>query len=37
MKIEIDSMMKRRDLIVKLFDDKIKAKGEAQVLYDQPR
>jgi hypothetical protein len=34
---EIESVLARRDLIVRLFDDEVAAKGEAAVLYDLPR
>jgi len=33
---EIKGLLKRRDLIVKFFDDGVKAKGETAVLYDRP-
>lgn len=36
-KEEIRTMFIRRDLIVKLFEEKIAARGEATVLYDLPR
>ena len=32
--MEIDGLMARRDLIVKFFDEQVKKKGEAAVLYD---
>jgi hypothetical protein len=36
-KWEIEGILARRDLIVKLFDKLIAEKGEAQVLYDLPQ
>lgn len=33
----IDAVLVRRDLIVRLFDNQVAAKGEAAVLYDFPR
>jgi hypothetical protein len=33
----LDAVLARRDLIVRLFDDRIAAKGESAVLYDFPR
>jgi hypothetical protein len=36
-KPEIDALMTRRDVIVKLFDDKIAKQGEANALYTLPR
>jgi hypothetical protein len=33
---EISAMLKRRDLIVKFFEEEIASKGEAQVMYDVP-
>jgi hypothetical protein len=36
-KPEIDALMERRDVIVKLFDDKIAKRGEAAALYTLPR
>ena len=33
---EIKGLLGRRDVIVKFFDDQVKAKGEAAVLYDRP-
>ena len=35
-KSEIKAMMKRRDLIVKFFEDAVAQKGEGAVLYDLP-
>lgn len=35
-KTEVKAMLGRRDLIVKFFDDAVKAKGEGAVLYDLP-
>ena len=32
-KAEIDALLVRRDVIVKLFDDRIAQRGEAAVLY----
>ena len=37
LKLEIDALIARRDLIVKLFDDMIAQRGEAAVLYTMPR
>jgi hypothetical protein len=34
---EIDAILTRRDLIVRLVDDRIKARGEAAFVYDLPR
>jgi hypothetical protein len=34
--MEIDGVLKRRDLIVKFFEEEIANKGEATVLYDLP-
>jgi hypothetical protein len=34
---EIDALMARRDLLAKLFDDRIARRGEAAVLYTMPR
>jgi hypothetical protein len=34
---DIDALLSRRDQIVKLFDDQIKLKGEAAVLFDLDR
>ena len=36
-KMEVDGLMARRDRIVKFFDDEIKKKGEAAVLFDLDR
>jgi hypothetical protein len=36
-KSEVQGLMARRDLIVKFFDERVKEKGEAAVLYDLPR
>jgi hypothetical protein len=36
-KSEVDSVMARRDVIVKFFDDQVKEKGETAVLYDLGR
>ena len=36
-KPEIEAVLARRDLLVRHFDEKIAAKGEAAVLYDLPR
>ena len=36
-KPEIESVLARRDLIVRLFDNEVATKGEAAVLYDLPR
>ena len=33
---EIKGLLGRRDKIVKFFDDEVKAKGEAAVIYDRP-
>jgi hypothetical protein len=33
---EIKGLLKRRDVIVKFFDDEVKAKGEEAILYDRP-
>jgi hypothetical protein len=33
-KTEVKAMLERRDVIVKFFDDAVKAKGEGAVLYD---
>jgi hypothetical protein len=33
---EIKALLGRRDKIVDLFDQMVKAKGEAAVLYDRP-
>jgi hypothetical protein len=33
---EIKGLLGRRDKIVKFFDDEVKAKGEAAILYDRP-
>ena len=33
---EIKGLLGRRDKIVKFFDDEVKAKGEAAVMYDRP-
>jgi hypothetical protein len=33
-KSEVESVMVRRDIIVRFFDDQVKEKGEASVLYD---
>jgi hypothetical protein len=35
-KSEVEAVMARRDVIVQFFDDQIKQKGEAAVLYDLP-
>jgi hypothetical protein len=35
--MEIDGLLARRDKIVQFFEEKIKEKGEAAVLYDRPR
>ena len=35
-KSEIKALLARRDLIVKFFDNAVKEKGEAAVLYDLP-
>ena len=35
--IEINTLLKRRDRIVKLFEDRIAERGEARVLYTLPR
>jgi hypothetical protein len=32
--MQIDGLMKRRDAIVRRFEDLVKEKGEAAVLYD---
>ncbi len=37
LKAEIEALMARRDLLVKLFDDRIAKRGEAAVLYTMPR
>ena len=34
---EVEAVMARRDLIVRFFDDAVKAKGESAVLYDLPQ
>lgn len=34
---DIDAVLARRDLIVRLVDNQIAAKGEAAILYDFPR
>jgi hypothetical protein len=36
-KEEVQAVLARRDLILKLFDEKIAARGEAPVLYTLPR
>jgi hypothetical protein len=33
----IDAVLARRDLIVRIFDDRVAAKGESAVIYDSPR
>ena len=33
---EIKGLLQRRDVIVKFFDDEVKQKGEAAILYDRP-
>ena len=33
---EIKGLLARRDKIVKFFDDQVKAKSEAAILYDRP-
>jgi hypothetical protein len=35
--LEIDALLARREVIVKLFDDRIARRGEAAVLYTQAR
>jgi hypothetical protein len=35
--LELDALMARRDEIVKLFEEKIAARGEAAILYTMPR
>jgi hypothetical protein len=37
LKVEIDALMARRDLLVKLFEDRIGQRGEAAVLYTMSR
>jgi hypothetical protein len=36
-KLEIEALLARRDLIVKLFEERVAAQGEAAVLYDLRR
>ena len=36
-KQEIDALLARRDVIVKLFDDRIAQRSEAAVIYTLPR
>ena len=33
---EIKGVLRRRDKIVKFFDDRVAQKGEAAILYDRP-
>ena len=33
----IEAVLARRDLIVRIFDDLVAAKGESAVIYDSPR
>jgi len=37
LKVEVDALMARRDLLVTLFDARIAQRGEAAVLYTMPR
>ena len=37
LKNELDALMARRDKIVEFFDNEVKQKGEAEVLFDSPR
>jgi hypothetical protein len=34
--MEVDGILKRRDQIVKFFDEEVAKKGESAVLYDLP-